>query len=142
PGPLISRRDDAWRLQSCWLLTLVPGGSFVRLSFRRIYARCDMYRLHVLGTPQLTRLDSGEAIPVGRQGMALLAALAIAGPRGLTRERITALFWGEADDRQAGHSLRQLLYRIRQMLGQDVVRGDHTLTLNDSLVDIDLWRFR
>lgn len=101
-----------------------------------------MYQLHVLGTPQLTRIESGEAVSVGRQGMALLAALAVAGPRGLTRERIAALFWGESDDRQASQSLRQLLYRLRQLLGQDIVRGDHALSLNDSLIDIDLWQFR
>jgi hypothetical protein len=52
----------------------------------------------------------------------LLLACLVAHPgRGASRESLTALGWGERDDAHAKASLRQAIYRLRQLLGRDAL---------------------
>ncbi|HVX38850.1 MAG TPA: BTAD domain-containing putative transcriptional regulator [Gemmatimonadaceae bacterium] len=54
-----------------------------------------------------------------RRVLALLALLAVAGERGLTRDKIVGYLWPESDAERARHSLTQALYAARRLLGAD-----------------------
>lgn len=80
------------------------------------------YRIRSFGSPAV----EGPAGPVGgcaaqRQPQALLTLVAAAGERGISRDRLMALLWPEADARPAGHRLSQLLHAIRRSLGEDAL---------------------
>ena len=77
-----------------------------------------MLRLTVLGGLSLhrdgVRLEGAPAQP---KRLALLAALAASGGKGVSREKLMALLWPEADDERARRSLAQAVYALRQELG-------------------------
>ena len=50
------------------------------------------------------------------QELGLLARLAVAGERGLSRDRLVSCFWPDKDQQHALHSLSQILHRIRKEL--------------------------
>jgi len=56
----------------------------------------------------------------------LLAYLVAQQGRGTSRETLTTLGWGERDDAHAKASLRQALYRLRQLLGRDALTEEGT----------------
>jgi DNA-binding SARP family transcriptional activator/TolB-like protein len=63
--------------------------------------------------------DTGE--PLGgaatqRRTLALLAVLAVAGDRGISRDKLVALLWPEVDEERGRHSLTQALYAARRAL--------------------------
>ena len=70
-----------------------------------------MLKIHTFGGCYLERegirLDtlSGQ-----RKGLALLALLAAAGNRGLSRDALLAYLWPESDDERARTSLKQLVH--------------------------------
>ncbi|GAC1478042.1 MAG: hypothetical protein NVS1B4_21490 [Gemmatimonadaceae bacterium] len=77
-----------------------------------------------------------------RKPLALLAVLAAAGDRGVTREKLYGFFWPEADTERASHGLAQMLYGIRRHFADaDVVQGTTTLRLNPASVATDLEEF-
>jgi DNA-binding SARP family transcriptional activator/tetratricopeptide (TPR) repeat protein/TolB-like protein len=88
--------------------------------------------------------DDGQAAPRLRPPrLALLAVLAAAGDRGVSRDRLASLFWPDADDGRAAHSLRQARYALRQDLGCEVVRtAGSTLVLDETLMSSDVAEFR
>ena len=102
-----------------------------------------MLRLLTFGGPGLVHDDGSVAPRVRPPRLALLAALATAGERGVTRDRLMALLWPDSDDTRGRHSLRQSLYTLRQELGRDVVlsRGG-ALVLDDAAVASDIADFR
>jgi len=51
--------------------------------------------------------------------LALLAALAVAGDAGLSREKLLGLLWADAEEERARHSLTQALYAARRALRCD-----------------------
>ncbi|HYZ48428.1 MAG TPA: BTAD domain-containing putative transcriptional regulator, partial [Sphingomonas sp.] len=60
-----------------------------------------------------------DATPRGRKGRALLAALALSENGAASRDRLTALLWGDRAEEQARASLRQCLTELRGgLLGQ------------------------
>jgi DNA-binding SARP family transcriptional activator/tetratricopeptide (TPR) repeat protein len=70
--------------------------------------------------------------------LALLALLAAGRNRPITRDRLIALFWPDRDENFARHSLAQLVYGIRQQMGEGVLTSsaddlqlDHTLVWSD-----------
>jgi DNA-binding SARP family transcriptional activator len=65
-----------------------------------------------------------------RKALGLLALLAVAGARGLSREKLLAFLWPESDTDQARNALSQLLFRVRRELGGDAVLGNNELRLN------------
>lgn len=76
------------------------------------------------------------------QGLALLARLAVAGNRGLSRDKLTGCFWPERDERRARHSLSQTLHRIRRELnGNAFVLGTTVLRLNAECITSDVGEF-
>lgn len=101
-----------------------------------------MFQLTTLGT---LRLDN-DGVPVSgagaqRRKLALLAALA-ASPRGMSRDTLAALLWGEQDDVRARHSLEQALYGLKRSLGSDPVqRASSALLLDPAIVRADIAAF-
>ena len=89
--------------------------------------------------------DSGEALTgaaAQRRTLALLAALAVAGEGGLSRDKIVGLLWPESDAERARHSLTQALYAARRALGADdlfVVNAD--VRLNRQRIGSDVSEF-
>jgi DNA-binding SARP family transcriptional activator len=65
---------------------------------------------------------------VQRRRLALLALLAVARRRGLTRDRIVAYIWPDADPERARHLLSDSVYRINKALG-----GEAILAVGDDL---------
>ncbi|MGE3615115.1 MAG: hypothetical protein AB7L66_04505, partial [Gemmatimonadales bacterium] len=81
-----------------------------------------------------------EGLPPRRA--ALLAALAIAGRRGLSRDRLLLFLWPDATEEKARHSLAQTVYSIHKSLGQDVIESaGHEVRLLESAVQSDLADF-
>ena len=73
-------------------------------------------RLRILGGLELTSTDRTIVPDVTRQTRFVLACLALAGPKGLTRSELCALFWPDRPSAQARNSLRQGLAAIRKHL--------------------------
>src|ERR1051325_3677900 len=80
-----------------------------------------MLFLRTFGGARLTRTDGGVvgAAATQRRPLALLSLLAVAGARGVSRDRILGLLWAEHDPEKARHALTQTLYHIRRALGCD-----------------------
>ena len=77
-----------------------------------------------------------------RRRLALLALLAVARERGLSRDKLLAYLWPERDSARARHGLDQLLYAQRRALGTDALfHGRKTLRLNRATITSDLWDF-
>jgi DNA-binding SARP family transcriptional activator/TolB-like protein/Tfp pilus assembly protein PilF len=74
--------------------------------------------------------------------LAILAVLARAGERGVSRDRLAALLWGDVEEERARRSLNQALYALRQELGtEDAILGTRDLRLNPELIEVDLAAF-
>src|SRR5215204_61290 len=98
-----------------------------------------LFRLQTLGS--LAFQDcSGAAIPGQgvRRRLALLAVLAVAGDRGRNRDSLLALFWPDASQERARHSLEQLLYAIRTSVSNEAFLGVNPLCLNPEVIRSDV----
>lgn len=99
--------------------------------------------IRTLGTLSITegdRLLAGSLAQPRRQ--ALLAVLARAGERGVSRERLLALFWPDLPEERARPNLAQALYAIRRDLGGDeTITGITDLRLDAQLVPSDVVQF-
>lgn len=102
-----------------------------------------MYSLRLLGGFALID-PAGEKVRrlSQRRGEAVLALLAISRELGCSRDRLIALLWPESSDALARHSLRDVLYGVRQAVHPSVLlsSGD-TVVLNPSIVSTDVGRF-
>ena len=101
-------------------------------------------RLRTFGPPAL--LGADDAIVLGSHGhhrrrLALLAVLAAAGPLGRSRDHLLLLFWPDATQARARHSLDQLLYALRASLGESLLDGVNPVRLNASVVSSDIADF-
>ncbi|HEX6134820.1 MAG TPA: BTAD domain-containing putative transcriptional regulator [Longimicrobiales bacterium] len=76
-----------------------------------------------LTTLGAVRVFRGETelpeLPAQRLRLALLVYLAL--ERDVSRESVLAMFWPERDNGRGKHALRQMLYELRQALGEDWV---------------------
>jgi adenylate cyclase len=102
-----------------------------------------MLRLRTLGG---LSLYDGEAprggVAAQRKALALLALLAIAGPRGLSRDKLVAYLWPESPADRATHRLTQLIYSVRRDLeAEDLFFGSIDLRLNAGIITTDVARF-
>jgi len=88
------------------------------------------------------RGDDGKPLPGAAaqpRRMAILALLARAGERGLSREKLLALLWPDADDERGPRALAQALYALRKDLGaEDAIVGSRALRLESGLVSSDV----
>ena len=103
-----------------------------------------MIRIQALGGLSVYGDDgrprSGAAAQPRR--MAVLALLAHAGNRGVTRERAMALLWPDVDDERARNNLAQAIYALRRDLGDDTIVGTKELRLDPEHVSSDVAEFR
>lgn len=86
-------------------------------------------RLTTLGSPRVFRdaTEVGE-LPSQRLRFALLAYLAV--ETEAPRETILSLFWPDRDAGRARHALRQMLYELRQLLGEEwIEQGRDRITV-------------
>lgn len=102
------------------------------------------YRLETFGT--LALAGPGDDTLLGKHGhhrrrLALLAVLAAAGERGRSRDQLLLLFWPEATQSRARHSLDQLLYALRGALGESAFDGPNPVRLNPDIVSSDVGAF-
>lgn len=102
-----------------------------------------MLRINVLGGLYVSdegRAVSGAAAQPRR--LALVALLAVAGERGVTRDSLLGYLWPESDEERGKRALAQALYALRRDLGSDeAFIGTKDLRLNPDLVQCDLWEF-
>ena len=101
-------------------------------------------RLRTLGAPSIEgsagRLSGAAAQP---KSLALLALLAGAGDRGISRDKVLAFLWPETEAEKASHRLSQLLHALRQELkAEEVFLGRGDLRLNPTIVATDVGEFR
>jgi eukaryotic-like serine/threonine-protein kinase len=84
--------------------------------------------------------DPSARLSVQRRRLALLALLAAAGSRGLSRDKLVAYLWPESDESSARNSLKQALFALRRDLGGEVLLDSGTdLRLNPERIECDLW---
>src|SRR5688500_6866975 len=95
-------------------------------------------RLRTLGR---SRIEIGATAvgPDSELFFGFVLYLAVERGRPVPRGRLRELFWPQASEEKARHSLRQLLYRLRQ-LEVDVQASAGHVTLPASQVDVDFAR--
>src|SRR5258708_12622496 len=79
-----------------------------------------MFSLKVLGA--LSIESANGPLPTAasqKRPLGLLAILAIAGPRGNSREKIQSYLWPDSSAERSRHALDQLLYATRKALSAD-----------------------
>lgn len=102
-----------------------------------------MLTLRLLGTASIQGADGGGVAGRAAQGprMALLAYLAMARDRPVSRDKLIALLWPDARPERARPQLSDTLYVIRTALGEGTVRSvDDSLTLGQG-VSCDVFEF-
>ena len=74
--------------------------------------------------------------------MALLALLARAGERGVTRDKVLGYFWPDAEEDRARRSLANMVWALRRDLGaDDLFLAGNDLRLNTEVVSADVEEF-
>src|SRR4249920_2331807 len=106
-----------------WVKNGSPGSSLPQ--FRLIEL---MFRLATLGGLSLGNSEAAD-VAIPRRRLALLALLAVAGDRGLSRDKLVAYFWPDSSAEYARHSLEQLLYSLRHQLHHGLFRGTDPMSL-------------
>jgi DNA-binding SARP family transcriptional activator/TolB-like protein len=97
------------------------------------------FRLITLGGLYITAGSTVvDRITSQRKLLALLALLAVAKNKGLSRDKILALLWPESETVQARNALSQLVFRARRDLGADAIVGTVDLRLNSELISSDV----
>ena len=102
-----------------------------------------MFRLITFGGLLLQQDGALHLGPAAqRRRLALLAIIAAARGRGVSRERLVDLVWPRTDADAGKHSLYQAVHTIRRALGSDeVLLGSTALQLNPDLITSDVGEF-
>jgi DNA-binding SARP family transcriptional activator/tetratricopeptide (TPR) repeat protein len=78
-------------------------------------------------------LEAPDAPTPGPRRLALLAVVAAAGAKGVSRERVIGLLWPDTGEEQARHALSQAIYALRRGAERDLIAGTNQLRLDPSL---------
>ena len=101
-----------------------------------------MARLITLGGLSVRNGTVINGLANPRSRLAILAVLAVAGDRGVRREKVAALFWPESDDEKARNALRQALFTLKRDLGSgEITLGTADLRLNPGTLTADVTEF-
>ena len=101
-------------------------------------------RLNTFGGLSLT---SSEGKPGGagqqKRRLAILAALAVGGERGLSRAKLIGLLWPDVEEPRGRQALSQSLYALRQDCGgEPLVDGGEELRLDKRIIESDVGLFQ
>ena len=99
-------------------------------------------RLRTFGGLRLEISGAGDDVVTRPRSLALLAILAAAGSRGMTRDQVLGILWPESAPERARHALAQTVYNIRSDLGAAVVHGTNVLRLESRSIASDVDEFR
>jgi DNA-binding SARP family transcriptional activator len=100
----------------------------------------NTFRLLTLGGLSLVD-PTGAIVGQQRRRLALLALVASAGERGVSRDRLVACLSPESPTEAARHALEQLVYYLRKRVGVELFLGTDPLRLNPALITSDLADF-
>jgi adenylate cyclase len=104
-------------------------------------ASLPRFSLSLLGRFELTGADGLVDLP-NKKLAGLLTYLACTAPQPQSRDSLSALLWGSRFDAQARLNLRQALFRLRKVLGQDALETDgEIVSLNAAMIRCDVSRF-
>lgn len=92
------------------------------------------YRLLTLGSTGLYDTGSGTQVLGAGKPLALLTYLALTPGRRASREFLIDLLWADLDPERGRAALRQILFHLRRLLGEDTLPGTEELTLRHGLV--------
>ena len=100
-------------------------------------------RLRTLGGLAVERNPPlGPGAAAQRRPLALLALLAAASERGVSRDKLLACLWPESSQEKARHLLTQTLYALRRDLhAQGLFLGSNELKLNPRVLSTDVQEF-
>jgi serine/threonine-protein kinase len=99
-----------------------------------------MFQLETLGG--LALVDRAGAVATTQpRRLALLALLAAARERGLSRDKLLAYLWPESPEDNARHALEQLLYALRRQVDAALFLGTDPLRLNPEVITSDVAAF-
>ena len=101
-----------------------------------------MLRLRTFGGLWIEDSRTGADAGPRPRPLALLAILAVAGAKGLSRDRVLGVLWPETDEDKARQSLSQAIYSLRRDLGIDVAGGGAVLRLDATQISSDVDDFR
>jgi DNA-binding SARP family transcriptional activator len=106
-----------------------------------------MIELSLLGLHAVRDSDGRElgSLPAQPKRFAVLAYLAIGAGRGYhQRDSLAAMFWPEMDQFAARRALRNILYHLREALGDGVIlaRGDEAVAIDPARLTCDVTRLR
>ena len=98
--------------------------------------------VRVLGGFELIGAGGGGLTLPGRKLRALVALLALPPSLGWSRERLTAVLWGDREEELARGSLRQALAELRRLLGDGALVTDReTVAFDPASVTVDAAEF-
>ena len=98
-----------------------------------------MSHIQLLGQVSLWA-NGACVVPRSAKELGLLAVLAEAHPRPVTRSLLCRLLWPESDPDRARRSLNQAVYAVRRLVGADALRARLDLVaLEGSVWTCDLW---
>ena len=81
-------------------------------------------QIRLLGRPEISHEDQPVSDDLSAKAIALLAYL-LAGPEGgSTRDELSGLFWGDADEEHANYYLRRTLWALRKALNHQAAATD------------------
>ena len=102
-----------------------------------------MLRLRTFGGLSLERDGAPiDGASTQRKALAVLAQLAVAGDRGVSRSKLVGRLWAERDEELARRALAQALYQLRQSLREDtLVLGAAELRLHPAMIASDVGEF-
>src|SRR5262249_5452862 len=99
------------------------------------------FQLSLLGDFELSGPD-GRIELTSKKQAALLAFLACTAPQAHSRDKLMTLLWGSHFDAQARQNLRQALFRLRRVLGEDaLISSGESISLQPGAVACDVARF-
>jgi DNA-binding SARP family transcriptional activator len=92
-------------------------------------------------------IASDDGAPLGgaaarRRALAVLAVIVASNGRGVSRDRLSTLFWPESDGERARANLKQALFALRRDLGQpELLLGTAELRPNPAVLTSDVAEF-
>ena len=103
-----------------------------------------MIRIQTLGCLSVRGGDGASLAGAAAQPrrMAILALLARAGARGVSRDKLLAMLWPDTDGERGSRTLSQALYALRKdLLAEDAITGAKELRFDPALVATDVGEF-